>query len=133
MCVGYKISTSDGDIGIATDLGCVTDEVGDSLLGCRGVVLESNHDREMLLRGPYPPELKRRILSREGHLSNDDCAYFAAILSRGGAESLLLAHLSRDNNEPSLALDATCAAVKRSGGNTTNVRVAAPNEITPLF
>ena len=132
MCVGYRISTSDGDIGVSTDLGCVTDEVGDSLLGCRGVVLESNHDREMLLRGPYPAALKRRILSREGHLSNDDCAYFAAILSRAGAERILLAHLSRDNNRPALALTAATSAIKKSGASTA-VEAASPDDITPLF
>jgi Metal-dependent hydrolases of the beta-lactamase superfamily I len=133
MCVGYRISTDDGDIGVATDLGCITDEVGDSLLGCRGVVLESNHDRDMLMRGPYPAELKRRILSREGHLSNDDCASFAAILSRSGVGNLLLAHISRDNNLPSLALKTTQTAVAGAGSLKTIIRVASPDDITALL
>ena len=101
----YKRQTTDsGDIAIATDLGCVTDEAGDAMVGCCGVIIESNHDVEMLRRGPYPAELKRRIMSRQGHLSNDDCAYFAAILARSGTKRLLLAHLSRDNNKPELAI-----------------------------
>jgi phosphoribosyl 1,2-cyclic phosphodiesterase len=133
MCVGYRISTDDGDIAVATDLGCVTDEAGDAMMGCRGVILESNHDVEMLKRGPYPAMLKRRILSRQGHLSNDDCAYFAAILARGGTERLLLAHISRENNQPELALAATKCALDKACALDTQVRAASPVEITPLF
>jgi len=133
MCVGYRITASDGEIAIATDLGCVTDEAGDSMMGCSGVIIESNHDVEMLKYGPYPADLKRRILSRQGHLSNDDCAYFAAILARGGTKNLLLAHLSRDNNKPELALAATKKALEQASVRDTLVRAASPSDITPLF
>ena len=133
MCVGYRITTGSGDIAIATDLGCVTDEAGDAMVGCCGVIIESNHDVEMLRRGPYPAELKRRIMSRQGHLSNDDCAYFAAILARSGTKRLLLAHLSRDNNKPELAIGATQSALERASVRDAIVRAAAPTDITPLF
>ena len=66
----------DREIGIATDLGCVTAEVRRALTGCRSVILESNYDREMLLGGIYPPHLKARVSSDHGHLDNADCAAF---------------------------------------------------------
>lgn len=65
----------------------------------------------MLLCGPYPQTLKMRILSGRGHLSNSDCAAFAAELCENGTKNILLAHLSEENNEPSLAMSETCAAV----------------------
>ena len=95
--VGYRIEIADGNrvhtIGYATDLGYVTDEVRAALTGCESVVLESNHDRDMLLTGPYPYHLKERILSRYGHLSNDDCAALVGELAQGELRHLMLAHL----------------------------------------
>ncbi len=70
--VGYRISAGNLAVAVATDMGYVSDSVRQNLLGAKYVVLESNHDENMLLLGPYPYHLKRRILSRRGHLSNDD-------------------------------------------------------------
>ena len=117
--VGYRIEYNDGDegetvkrsIGIATDIGKVTDSIRDGLKGCRDVILESNHDLEMLMCGPYPEQLKMRIMSERGHLSNSDCASFAAELCENGTKNLLLAHLSEENNDPSLALSEVRASV----------------------
>lgn len=133
VCVGYRITTDDGEIAIATDLGCVTDEAGIAMLGCHGVIIESNHDVEMLKTGPYPAELKRRILSREGHLSNDECAHLAAILAKRGTKRLLLAHISRENNRPELALAATERALEQALVRDAVVRAASATDITPLF
>lgn len=116
MSVGYRIdidgTANNGlSVGIATDLGYVSDGVKQALLGCRAVILESNHDVEMLKDGPYPRFLKERILSKKGHLSNEDSSLFAAFLAAGGTKSFLLAHLSAENNTPSHALDAFLSAV----------------------
>lgn len=131
--VGYRISFADEDglheLGYVTDLGCVTPAVEAGLLGCEGVVLECNHDVEMLMTGPYPPDLKRRIASRNGHLSNTDCAAFATRLAASGLRRLLLAHLSETNNLPDLALGEVNAAL---AGLSVCVRAADPIHITEL-
>jgi phosphoribosyl 1,2-cyclic phosphodiesterase len=115
MSVGYRVDIRDGEsvysFGLATDTGCVTDEIRESMLGCRSVLIESNHDLDMLRLGPYPPELKKRILSRRGHLSNPDCAAFAAELAARGTKTFLLGHLSEENNSPSAALETVRSAL----------------------
>lgn len=112
MCVGYRIETDDGFcFGVATDTGYVTDGMIAGLTGCDAVMLESNHSIEMLRVGPYPAELKRRILSKHGHLSNDDCASFIGELALQGCSDFLLAHISRENNLPSEAMRAAESAL----------------------
>ncbi len=93
----------DRTLGIATDLGHVSDEVSLFLTGCKNVILESNHDLEMLYDGPYPPYLKERVASDHGHLNNKDCAAFSARLLEAGCENLTLFHLSQENNTPEIA------------------------------
>ncbi len=105
-CVGYKFTYRSCSVGIVTDIGYVTQEVYDVLCGCEAVVIEANHDREMVRRGSYPAALKSRILSGGGHLSNDGCAEISGALCRQGTKYLLLAHLSEENNTPDLALTA---------------------------
>ena len=107
-CLGYRFSTLDGKafLGIATDVGHLTLEVTEGLCGCDSVIIESNHDPDMLRRGPYPEHLKKRILSARGHLSNDSCAKLCAYLKLNGTKNLMLAHLSKENNTPELALSA---------------------------
>lgn len=103
--VGYKFLHDSGfSAGIVTDTGIVTNAAAQSLLGCDAVVLEANHDIEMLKNGPYPDHLKERVASRYGHLSNELSARFAAYLAENGTRSFLLAHLSEENNQPELAL-----------------------------
>ena len=102
--VGYRLE--DGAcFAMATDLGCVTDEVLEGLRGAAAVLIEANHDLQMLCDGPYPVYLKRRILSARGHLSNEDCAALAARLADSGTRRIVLGHLSRENNSPQRALD----------------------------
>lgn len=133
MSVGYRIEFTDGEgkraFGVATDIGYVTDTIKEGLRGCEAVVLESNHDVEMLKRGPYPDVLKRRILSNRGHLSNEDSAHLSAYLAAEGTRAFLLAHLSEENNEPSLALEETERAISDGG---VSVAVAAPDSPTEL-
>ncbi len=123
--VGYRLS-ADAELGFCTDLGYITDEVADALLGADAVVLEANHDVEMLRCGAYPPYLKRRILSNTGHLSNGDCARFAAALAKSGTEYIILGHLSRENNSPEIAMSAVLDALRASGYGETKLFVAPP-------
>ena len=88
---------------MCTDLGHVTQEVDEALTGCRMVLIESNYDENMLRTGPYPLYLKERILSVNGHLSNDDCAVQVGKLIERGTTHFLLGHLSQDNNRPDIA------------------------------
>jgi len=105
MCVGYRVEADFGYVfGSATDTGYVTNGMKDALIGCDSVIIESNHCVDMLCKGPYPAELKRRILSQYGHLSNDDCAAFASYLAKNGTKKFMLAHLSEENNTPENAI-----------------------------
>lgn len=114
--VGYRIRTEDGRVfALATDLGYVSDEVKEHLYGADLAVIESNHDVEMLRSGPYPAYLKARILSSRGHLSNAACGEFLPGLLQSGTRRILLAHLSRENNTPALALETALAALTATG------------------
>lgn len=124
--VGYRIGM-DIEFGFCTDLGHVTDEVLEALFGVDVALIESNHDEEMLRMGSYPYFLKRRILSDCGHLSNRCCGEFAAKLVSSGAKNIILGHLSRENNLPSLALQTVNGVLHEnglSGEDRANVTVA---------
>ena len=108
--VGYRFSGT-GSFAIATDMGHVTDEVLDGLTGAETVLIESNHDIDMLSYGSYPVYLKRRILSDRGHLSNKDCAVLARHLAENGTTRIILGHLSKENNTPETALSESRAAL----------------------
>lgn len=133
--VGYRITYTDPadgslhSIGYATDLGIVAPSVETALSGCEAIVLECNHDPEMLLTGPYPADLKRRIASRKGHLSNPDCAAFASRLASCGMKRLLLAHLSETNNLPELAFGEVKAAL---ADTNVHITVASPDAVVEL-
>lgn len=101
--VGYTVESAEGKIGIATDLGIATRLVAERLRGCRVLILEANHDEEMLRDGPYPWPLKQRIRSNHGHLSNPASAELLRGLLWDGLEAVFLAHLSETNNTPALA------------------------------
>ena len=114
--VGYRIDTLDGaQIGFATDLGMVTPEVTAHLERCKMVVLESNHDVGMLQNGSYPYPLKRRILSEQGHLSNEACAGCLPKLVETGTSQILLAHLSEENNTPDVARQTALCSLQMAG------------------
>lgn len=85
----------------------------------------------MLKYGPYPAWLKRRILSPYGHLSNDDCGTLACTLVDGGARSILLAHLSEENNRPDIAVRTVSEALARASFDTSEISLAAANAHTP--
>lgn len=102
--VGYSFVLPDHTkISVCTDLGIMTDEVRKSITGSNAVLIESNHDVNMLKNGPYPPELKARILSDKGHLSNVACATELPALLKSGTTRFILGHLSLNNNLPEIA------------------------------
>ena len=94
------------------------------LAGCGAVLLEANHDVEMLSYGSYPVSLKRRILSDRGHLSNELCALLACELACAGTRAIALGHLSRENNLPELAFRAVREALDSAGFNDVSLLVA---------
>jgi len=98
--VGFLVESEEGSFGSATDLGVATRLVASKLKGCRALNLESNHDLEMLMNGPYPWELKQRIRSRHGHLSNEESLALLNELAHERLELLVMAHLSEVNNHP---------------------------------
>jgi phosphoribosyl 1,2-cyclic phosphodiesterase len=130
---GYRLEIPAEDgvfrLGFATDIGYVSDAVEDALTGCHAVILESNHDPEMLQNGPYPYDLKRRISSRRGHLSNPDSACFASRLARSGMRSVMLAHLSRENNTPQTAYDEYLSTL---AGESVRITLTDPDEIVEM-
>ena len=112
---GYVVETSDGrKTAFATDTGTINKEIRSAVNGCDTVVLESNHDVRMLQNGCYPYNLKKRILSDIGHLSNDICADTAVELVKSGTTRFILAHLSRENNMPYLAEQTSVCAFEKS-------------------
>lgn len=112
---GYRIERDGCAIGIATDTGCFTDEVADGLAGCEVIALESNHDVDMLERGPYPPFLKSRILSRDGHLSNADAARALERLASNRLRRVFGMHRSATNNTARLARSALVSRLAEIG------------------
>lgn len=113
---GYVLNLPDQKrIAICTDLGVITDEVRSALMGSDLVLLESNHDVEMLKKGPYPPELKMRILSEKGHISNVVCSNELKNLLKSNTKRFILGHLSQHNNTPLLAKSCAEAALMDLG------------------
>ena len=120
--VGYTFDLYGAKLAIATDLGCVKDSWVKHVMGSDAVILESNYDPGMLQTGPYPYELKQRILSKRGHLSNDDAGLAAADLIRNGTRQLFLSHLSKENNFPELAMR-SCELLLQMAGIEPHVDV----------
>ena len=127
---GFTVNIAGGrKMSVVTDLGIVTDEVMNAVKGSDLILLESNHDINMLRCGTYPYQLQRRILGHKGHLSNDSCAETAKALVESGTTRLVLGHLSRENNLPELAYRTTVSALTEAGmeeGSDYLIRVAKP-------
>ncbi|MGI5863910.1 MAG: MBL fold metallo-hydrolase [Myxococcales bacterium] len=101
--VALVVDDGDARLGIVTDLGGVPETMASTLAGVDGLVLEMNHDEQMLANGPYPPRLKRRIRGNYGHLSNLQGGELLRRLAHPGLQSVTLAHISEHNNTPELA------------------------------
>lgn len=127
---GYAVTMPDErKISVITDTGIITQDIIDKATGSDLILLESNHDKNMLNSGPYPYYLKQRILSDKGHLSNEACAEAACHFINTGTTRLVLGHLSRENNTATAAMQATSNALGEMGaveGIDYTLQVAPP-------
>ncbi len=117
--VGFTIGQNGKRIGLATDLGTVTPPVMENLKDCHLLIVEANHDLDMLVNGPYPWTLKQRIQSRSGHLSNKQSKNLLRELQHRRLQHVILAHLSEINNTPRKVLDEISTAFTRKAPRLT--------------
>lgn len=125
--VGYSLFCGSSKFSLATDIGKMDDGILDAVRGSEAVILESNHDVDMLRVGSYPFPLKRRILSDTGHLSNESASEAALELVKSGTKKLMLGHLSKENNSPEIAMLETYTTLTQAGvdvGSDVTLRVA---------
>jgi phosphoribosyl 1,2-cyclic phosphodiesterase len=127
---GFTVNQNGTKIGIATDLGIATAMVKEHLKGCTLLILEANHDEEMLINGPYPWPIKQRIKSRTGHLSNAASKTLLEELQHDRLKHVMLAHLSETNNTPQKAAHEVGRALTRCNAR---LYVASQNECGALL
>ncbi|MBY5927957.1 MBL fold metallo-hydrolase [Halomonas sp. DP8Y7-3] len=123
--VQFRISASDIRLGLLTDLGHPTEHVQRAFRGCDALVLECNHDVQMLADGPYPPSLKRRVGGHWGHLANVQASALLTTLGLDRLQRIVCSHLSEHNNRPELALE---ALVPLMSGDESRLTVAAQDD-----
>lgn len=134
--VGFCLSNGSKKIGFATDLGHMNQEILDQIKDSDLVFLESNHDIKMLEEGPYPPYLKQRVRSKQGHLSNIACGEAIVELAKHKASAFMLAHLSKTNNTPSLAYKSVVEVLNSYGvseGKDVQIKVTRRNQPSGLL
>lgn len=129
--VGFTFRTEGLKLAIVTDLGYVPPSVADQMRGCEVLMVESNHDLDMLRFGPYPWPVKQRVMSRVGHLSNDALADFLLNDYDGSAVVIILAHLSEQNNHPEVARREAQRALGRRSDLLSN-RLLLASQSGPL-
>lgn len=127
--VAFRLEHDGRTAVILTDMGVPRPEVAARLRGAHVLVLEFNHDAQLLAGGPYPAALKRRIAGNAGHLSNEQAARMLCAMADGNLHTLVLAHLSAHNNTPERALEAARAALEVAGLHGVRVLVAGQDEV----
>ena len=130
--VGFVVSDTHSALGYCTDTGRVTKLITHHISKCKGLILEANHDPQMLMDGPYPMPLKQRVRSSQGHLANGDAARFLADLVNSSLQHVVLAHLSETNNLPEVALARVQKELKSSEIGF-EISLAEQNSPTLLF
>ena len=131
--LGFIIKDEFDSLCYITDTGFISKGMMKMAAGCKKAVVESNHDKDLLLRGVYPEYLKRRILSDNGHLCNEESALFCGDLVKGGTEKIMLAHLSENNNLGELAYWTTRSYLGSLGaGKEVTVKVATQKDTVVL-
>ncbi len=133
--VCYTFCQGKHKVGIATDLGTYDDYIIKNLTGCEILLLEANHDVNMLQVGSYPYSLKRRVLGDYGHLSNDTSGKLLARLMHKGLKHIFLGHLSKENNYPDLAYETVKYELEKCGileEFDFQLEIARRDEISPL-
>ncbi|WP_110956303.1 MBL fold metallo-hydrolase [Anaerosinus massiliensis] len=129
--IGFNIFGKDIKCTFATDLGFVTSSVQKALDHSDILILEANHDVELLRNGAYPSYLKQRILSNRGHLSNADAAWALVRMKKQKHMKVFLAHLSEENNRPNIAWE-TVQKIISAQGEALDIRLASQNEVVSL-
>jgi phosphoribosyl 1,2-cyclic phosphodiesterase len=126
---GFVIEHEGCRLGICTDLGIATELVKARLAGCHGLVLEANHDMRLLIEGPYPWELKQRIRSRHGHLSNEDSFNLLEILYHPHLSAVVFAHLSEVNNNPQLVAESALSLKLKDQWSNVHFEVGGQHSV----
>jgi phosphoribosyl 1,2-cyclic phosphodiesterase len=125
---GFSFYCTNEKVTVATDLGCINEYLISNMIQSNSILIESNHDINMLKTGPYPWALKQRIIGNRGHLSNVTSAQLIEILVKNGTKNFILGHLSEENNFPELAKETVCSHLKINNINISelNINVAKP-------
>lgn len=131
--VGYRVACGSIRIGIATDLGIPTALIRETLRGCHALVLEANHDEDLLRDSPRPWRLKQRILGSQGHLSNATAADLLAEIAGDTLQEVFLAHLSQECNREELALTTVRNRLNAAGLGRIQIHAARPDTPTLLY
>lgn len=131
--VGFVIGDGSVKVGVVTDMGIPTTLVRERLRGCRALVVESNHDEQMLLNAERPWYLKQRIMGRQGHLSNQGAAAMLAEIAGPHLHQVFLAHLSAECNDPDLARKTAHDMLLKAGHSHVKVSVAHPDRATEVW
>lgn len=127
--LGFRIENDGKCLAVATDLGHVPSRVLKKLTDCDALILESNHDIEMLKTGPYPAFLKRRILSKKGHLPNTESGEALAKAISPNTKHVTLAHISHENNKPEIALKTVKSVLKTRKLGGVMIIPSSQNEV----
>jgi phosphoribosyl 1,2-cyclic phosphodiesterase len=131
--MGIVLSSDGIRIGLATDLGRSTRLAEERLKGCQALILEFNHDPDMLDEGPYPLFLKRRIKGPDGHLSNQQGGELLRAVSHADLRLVVLAHLSQTNNHPEKAREAAARVLGSCGLQATGIWVGQQDGPGPMI
>ncbi len=130
--VGFRFIAEGVKVAIATDLGYMPESIKYRLQGCQAMLLESNHDLEMLKVGPYPWSVKQRVMGRNGHLSNTHVCDYIESEFDGATQTLILGHLSEQNNHPEIVRMSAGQALEQRG-LATRLVVAEQKNPTEVF
>lgn len=131
--VGFTIARDGARVGIVTDIGMPTNLVRERLRGCRALIVESNHDDDLLQQADRPWSLKQRIRGRQGHLSNEGAGALLCDVAGRDLEQVFLAHLSADCNRAELALRTARAALDGAGHTHVRVALTYPDRISETW
>jgi phosphoribosyl 1,2-cyclic phosphodiesterase len=129
--VGFVVENGGCRLGVCTDLGSITDSVKAGLQGCHALVLEANHDVDLLIEGPYPSYLKQRILSPRGHLCNTDTCRLLRSLYHDELLTVVLTHLSETNNHPTLVRQCLKESLDSPSWEAVHFALASQHRVTP--
>ncbi len=134
--VGFSFFSKDKKVTVATDIGIMNDSLFENIKDSDLLMLESNHDIEMLDNGNYPYYLKKRIRSDHGHLCNEMAGKTLAELAYNGAKRFVIGHLSRENNSPDIAFETVASLISGNGfsvGESIELYVARRDETSKVF